>query len=122
LNLPAFGPRISPDGKHLAYVRDASNREGSKKEVVADSKVVAVNYFFGAPIFSPDSKHLAYLSEGAGVTSVEVQIDGKAIEGRQYVLNGSLNFNRDGVLEFLSPRKETGLGFGLYRIRYVPTP
>jgi Tol biopolymer transport system component len=115
-----FSPAISPDGKRLAYLDDASPREGSKKQVVADGQVVTVNYNFGAPIFSPDSRHLAFIS-GTAFGATSVMVDGKAVEGPQYVVNGSLSFDPDGALEFLSPRKDSGV-FGLYRIKYIPTP
>jgi Tol biopolymer transport system component len=114
---PLLSPRISPDGKHMAYVADVSPREGSKKEVVEDGQVVAMNYHFGAPNFSPDSKHLAYVAGSTYEKGMSVVVDGKASGGYQYVLNGSPSFGPDGVLEVLMVKKE-----GLYRVKYIPTP
>jgi Tol biopolymer transport system component len=60
-------PRISPDGKKIAYFLDASNREIWSYDVAHDAKAALT---FGSasgqgslyPVWSPDSRQIAYAS------------------------------------------------------------
>ncbi len=65
---PDAGPRFSPDGKSVAFVRDRDRKELRVVDVESKQDRVLASGFIGGGsyVWSPDSKWIAYANSGAG--------------------------------------------------------
>jgi hypothetical protein len=97
--------RISPDGRHTAYVA----KEGDKMVVVVDGKKEKPydKILSGTPIFSPDNRFVAYAARSENQWFVVA--DGK--EGKRYdeIIKNNLTFSPDS--EHLAYAAKSGNGW-----------
>jgi serine/threonine-protein kinase len=103
-------PRLSPDGKNLAYVGDSADVYVYDMERDATTRLT-VSGHANVPAWAPDGKHLVFESIGDGFSFLWIRSDGSG-EPQQVLQRPNVvlpwSFSSDGRLAYFERSPETG--------------